>query len=511
MVTPYSLQSPEDIAKEYGGNKQKIMAAAQAGVVDPTAAVIAGMFIDRMRAAAQQEMAGAPTTVAQDTFAPPAPPAGGLGAMAPQGAPQMQPPMAAPAMPAPEGGIGQLDFAPAQMAAGGIVGYAEGDEIDPARLRSVLRAQESSGDYGVLNAEGSGAMGAYQFMPDTARALAERAGLEYRPDLMRGEKGRSEEGIAYQERLMDEQMKDILAFSGGDLERAAIYHFAGPNEAGYGPKTRQYGQDILRRYYGSKDTGEAPERDIYTAEGRAGSLADLLSVANQYYGALPSAQRERLMAEVEKELDPEAQKQRKEEDLYMRLAEFGFQLAASTAPSILSSISQAAAATLPGVKADAETRKEAKDAALAKLMAFENMDRETATDALNLAVELRKQDMSVEQAQRELALAQERQRMEAAQFERTFGLRQRELALAERAAGAPKPLAQSEVFKMSNDLLTNALSGGVADSRVQEVINKYGGEEAVSANPSPALRDIAALVRKDYAAATGADDPLGIR
>ena len=53
-----SMMSPQDIALEYNGNKQKIAAAAQSGLIDPTAAVMAGMFIDRMRAAAAQEQFG---------------------------------------------------------------------------------------------------------------------------------------------------------------------------------------------------------------------------------------------------------------------------------------------------------------------------------------------------------------------------------------------------------------------------------------------------------------------
>ena len=87
---PYRIQSPEDIAKDYGGNKQKIAQAMQMGVVDPTAGVLAGMFIDRMRSAQVQEGAQAPT-VAQQVFAPPAP----MGGMGP---PPGAPPMGAPPM-----------------------------------------------------------------------------------------------------------------------------------------------------------------------------------------------------------------------------------------------------------------------------------------------------------------------------------------------------------------------------------------------------------------------------
>ena len=126
---PFDLQSPEQIAKDYGGNKQKIAQAMQMGIIDPTAGTLAGMFIDRMRSAAQQEVAPQ-QTVAQQTFAPPAPPAppmpppggAGLGAIAP-GAPPAPPPTGGPPMgppppmepPSPMG-------PPPSMASGGIVG-----------------------------------------------------------------------------------------------------------------------------------------------------------------------------------------------------------------------------------------------------------------------------------------------------------------------------------------------------------------------------------------------------
>ena len=80
---PFSLQSPEQIAKDYSGNKQKIAQAAQMGLVDSTAAVLAGMFIDRMRSAQMLEQQPQ-QTVAQQVLSPqpqaappPAPPQGG--------------------------------------------------------------------------------------------------------------------------------------------------------------------------------------------------------------------------------------------------------------------------------------------------------------------------------------------------------------------------------------------------------------------------------------------------
>jgi len=158
---PFTLQSPEQIAKDYMGNKQKIAAAAQMGTVDPTAAVLAGMFIDRMRSAAVQEQQPA-STVAQDVLtppmqmgvgapppgmppmgappmgAPPAGPMGGMGAPAGLGAlPPGPPAMGAPPMGMAGGGLVDLPvpddmFPDDNYAGGGMVAFAEGDEVPGA-------------------------------------------------------------------------------------------------------------------------------------------------------------------------------------------------------------------------------------------------------------------------------------------------------------------------------------------------------------------------------------------
>jgi hypothetical protein len=154
---PYRIQSPEDIAKDYGGNKQKIAQAMQMGVVDPTAGVLAGMFIDRMRSAQVQEMAPQ-LSVAQQVMggapqAPGAVPPGGLGMtppapppMAPGMAPPMgdmpmgappAPPMGAPPMGMADGGLAMLPIPETmfnepmdgEYADGGIVSFAQGEEV----------------------------------------------------------------------------------------------------------------------------------------------------------------------------------------------------------------------------------------------------------------------------------------------------------------------------------------------------------------------------------------------
>lgn len=119
MSAPYSLQSPETLAKEYGGDKQKLAKAAQQGLVDPTAAVMAGMFIDRMRTA-QGAMQAMQPTVAQQVFSPKNPNSAGT-----------QPQRVAPQSMA-MGGLASLSYN-SDYADGGIVGYAEGNYISPYR------------------------------------------------------------------------------------------------------------------------------------------------------------------------------------------------------------------------------------------------------------------------------------------------------------------------------------------------------------------------------------------
>ena len=78
---PFGIQSPEQIAKDYGGNKQKIAQAMQLGVVDPTVGTLAGMFIDRMAAGAAQPQAPHGTVATQvfNSQVPPAQAPGGAG------------------------------------------------------------------------------------------------------------------------------------------------------------------------------------------------------------------------------------------------------------------------------------------------------------------------------------------------------------------------------------------------------------------------------------------------
>lgn len=467
MAKPFSIQSPEDIAKEYGGNKQKIAQAMQMGIVDATAGVLAGMFIDRMRSAQVQEGINPPTVAQQVMGGIPTPPAAptpgaslpaGLGAI-PQAAPPMTPDMSAmAAMPeAPvgmaEGGIVGLDVPEGMFdepsnggfddgyAGGGLVAFANGGGIDVERLRAALRAQESGGDYGITNFEGSGAMGAYQFMPDTARALAKRLGIEYRPDLMQGALGRSKGGIEYQERLMDEQMKDILAFSGDDVGRAGTYHFAGPNEKGHGPKTRQYASDIIRRYSGSKDTGDIPERDLSTAEGRSQSIEDIFGDLQSRFGPSEEAKalRARRMARAEEMASDEYYEEQRKASMWETLAEIGFNMASSQSPFLLQAIGEAAAASMPGARASKRERQQLKDRALDVMQAMNDKSRKENLELYGIAVDEAKTGLSQKQFEQKMALDERQVKLAEDKLAA-------EIDAAEKAGADPEKVAASYVL-----------------------------------------------------------------
>jgi hypothetical protein len=517
VVKPFNIQSPENIAKEYAGNKQRIAEAMQMGVVDPTAGVLAGMFIDRMRAGQMQE--GMPqSTVAQQVMggapsAAPAPPlpAGGLGDT-PQAAPSMTPEMGmgmppemgmAPQGQMPmmaEGGLATLPVPDAMFdeptnggfndgyAGGGIVAFSRGGDVDLERLRRAILMQESGGDYGVMNREGSGAMGAYQFIPDTARALAKRAGLEYRPDLMSGKKGRSKEGIAYQERLMDEQMKDILAYSGGDVGRAGIYHFAGPNEKGHGPKTRQYEKDILRRYSGSKDSGEIPDRDLDTAEGRGQSFEDIYSQLQSRFGPDEKTREidDRRMARAEEMASPEFYEKERKTSMWETLAEIGFNMASSKSPFLLQAVGEAAAAALPGAKVARKERQRLQDRALDVMSDMNGLRRKENRELLPIAMQAFRTGIDVDQFGKKLALDERQLELAERKFKAEIDAAERDgmdpekLAvryMLEYPAGSTQHEAAKNYYETRyGQSSRGASNAGTTSERVKGIIDQQGGE-----------------------------------
>ena len=150
----YSITAPEEIAKEYGGNKKKIQQAAAQGLINPTEAVMAGMFIDRMRNAAMQEQAQQPTVAEQVMNPQPQMPPQGMAAMPPA---QQMPPQAQMGRPAPQpqmppqpmpqqmamgGGLDAIPYNEGSYAPGGVVSFNVGGGYGEtmAQLRRQLGA-----------------------------------------------------------------------------------------------------------------------------------------------------------------------------------------------------------------------------------------------------------------------------------------------------------------------------------------------------------------------------------
>ena len=134
-----------DIVAQTKGNPQDIMKLVMNGQINVTQGLLAKRLSDSV-VAERNAMAAQQPNVLQEQFPELAQATGGLGGM-PQAAPpmpaQMGPQMPPQGMPPAQGGIGGLDFAPAQMASGGIVGYPDGGAVaapgqpDPFALQEV--------------------------------------------------------------------------------------------------------------------------------------------------------------------------------------------------------------------------------------------------------------------------------------------------------------------------------------------------------------------------------------
>ena len=133
----------------------------------------------------------------------------------------------------PAGGTTTVFGAP-----GGQGGSASVDAMLPAIVQ-----QESGGNYSARNPS-TGAMGAYQVLPATAKSLAERLGLPWRPELMTAA---SADGRQYQDAIGHAAVSEAVEASGGDPAVAAAYYHGGSDQSKWGPKTRRYAQEVTAR------------------------------------------------------------------------------------------------------------------------------------------------------------------------------------------------------------------------------------------------------------------------
>ena len=430
MAKPFSIQAPEDIAKEYAGNKQMIAQAAQMGVIDPTAAVLAGMFIDRMRSAQVME-AGQMPSVAQQVLggqppapsAPPAPPAG-LGAtpeaaaMPPMDA--MPPMSAAPPqeMPAPQ------DEMP-MMAEGGMVPpYASGGGLSEVPLPDGMFDEPSNGGFGdgyagggmVAFADGGTTGGFGSFIEQTVRKLDPNIQIagRARTPARNAQVG----GVAGSYHLID-AARDIRTPDGMDKAQfiSQLKSIFGPdydvlpskgNSVHVEPGPR-LGEKVRAGARPSDAPVIMPERDIGTAEGRASSREDLFQDLQRRFGSTAEEQdveNKRMARAKEMGSDEYYEKQRKE-SMWETLATIGFNMASSKSPYLLQAIGEAAAAAMPGARADKKERKALKDRALDIMGDINGLKRKENLQLFGLAVELDKEGRQQEQFEQNLEISKE--------------------------------------------------------------------------------------------------------
>ena len=429
---PYNLQSPEAIAKEYGGNKMKIAQAAQFGLLDPTAAVLAGMFIDRMRGAQQQEQAPQ-QTVAQQVLAPqpaaPQMPAGaGLGAT-PQasqlaaaypaeGAP---PPVPGPSMPqeepvmAADGGLMSLPVDDAMFApsynSGGIVAFAAGsdepirgsiiDERERVRLRREMETRFRDNPGVMQNLvkmspdDMRQALGEIQVNPVPTNAVSGQR-LDISP-VMNAKESEGQGFGSVTRPSVGDGVTDAQAAS-----TAAPPAVVAPAVVDKGPAGNV--KTVTNEQVA--DAAIAADPKAAEAAAKKGGIPGLQAYVQQYkdlIGAVPEGEGLKEYKEYLKGLPGELDK-RKKEDLYGALAQFGFNLAGSQSPYFLQAAGQAGAQTMPAITGAIKERRGAEAEARKGRAELDKMTRAEEIKAIEGGAKLYS-DEETRRAQERAALA----------------------------------------------------------------------------------------------------------
>lgn len=142
-------------------------------------------------------------------------------------------------------------------------------ERDASRVMPALIKQESGGRAGVLGppTKYGRAEGMTQMLPATAQATAQKAGLPWRPELMRGT---SPEAAEYQRTLGQHYLQEGIDATGSVEDGIAYYH-GGPNRKQWGPKTQAYVQKVSSnmRQPAGPDLSSLSDEELLAAYGSA--------------------------------------------------------------------------------------------------------------------------------------------------------------------------------------------------------------------------------------------------
>ena len=136
-------------------------------------------------------------------------------------------------------------------------------------LFSSLIEQESGGRAGVRGPQTpyGQALGRTQVLPETAKGIARNLGIPYREDLLTGT---TPEAAQYQDTLGRAYLEEGFKATGNARDALHYYH-GGPDRRLWGPKTRQYADEVLART--ARGSGVAPT-DQAGPWGKYGATAD---------------------------------------------------------------------------------------------------------------------------------------------------------------------------------------------------------------------------------------------
>lgn len=101
--------------------------------------------------------------------------------------------------------------------------------------------QESGGNG--LAVSSKGAIGSTQMKPETAKAMATKLGIAYRPDLLYSN---TPQGLQYQRQLGSAYLQEGYDKT-GNLRDALHYYHGGPDRQQWGPKTQAYANSVMSR------------------------------------------------------------------------------------------------------------------------------------------------------------------------------------------------------------------------------------------------------------------------
>jgi hypothetical protein len=154
---------------------------------------------------------------------------------------------------------------------------------------------------------------------------------------------------------------------------------------------------------GKRSSAPIPrEVDTNTFAGRGMSLEDQIAFGKSMFAGLPREELERAKAETLKDLDPAYIKKQEKLGEASAMMEAGFALMGETGP-LAASIAKAGATYMAARGASKKEQKAAKNEAIRNLMVYEELDRKTATAALEFGMDAYKVGLTAEQAERALA------------------------------------------------------------------------------------------------------------